>query len=130
MDWDDSKTWYHGSPLVLTCLRPGSTITQDRELARVFSHKPALVSQWTDAQQRRHIKHTGTQPGYLYRVAERVAPEDVYLHPRTAMEPGQEWLTRRALRVELVERTQPRAQELLSAAEIAALRQRARTSAE
>ena len=36
--------WFHGSPLRLETLTTGSTITPLRDLARVFSHKPALVS--------------------------------------------------------------------------------------
>ena len=47
--WDFNLPWYHGSPLQLKRLRAGSTITQDRDLARVFSHKPSLVSQGTPA---------------------------------------------------------------------------------
>jgi len=39
-DVDYSKPWYHGSPLKLDVLRAGSTMTQWRDLARVFSHKP------------------------------------------------------------------------------------------
>lgn len=123
MQWDYSKTWYHGSPMQLESLRPGSTITQDKDLARVFSHKPAIVSQWVDEQQIRRLRHTGEQPGYLYRIVEEVRAEDVTPHPRTAMEPGQEWLTQRALRVELVTTTQPRPEELLSPQEVERLRQ-------
>ena len=32
--------WYHGSPMLLSELRAGSTITQWRALAEAFSHKP------------------------------------------------------------------------------------------
>jgi hypothetical protein len=73
-----SPSWYHGSPYELTSLRAGSTITQDRHLAEVFSHKPAIVCINDDGS----IKHTGQLPGFLYRVAEPVAPEDAYAHPR------------------------------------------------
>ena len=51
-----APTWFHGSPLALTVLRKGSTITQDRRLAEVFSHKPAFVSVDDDGT----IKHDGT----------------------------------------------------------------------
>ena len=118
MQWDASKTWYHGSPLHLTSLRPGSTITQDRELARVFSHKPPLVVQDIDDAGNRRIKHTGTQPGLLYRIAEEIRPGDVYPHPETTMAPGQEWLTTRELRVQLIGPTHLVPEELLTAAEI------------
>ncbi|MFO7167915.1 MAG: hypothetical protein DIU80_007775 [Chloroflexota bacterium] len=119
---DPQAPWYHGSPLLLTELRAGSTITQDRDLARVFSHKPAVVSQDVAEDGRRTILHTGEQPGYLYRIAEPVGPEDVRPHPRTTMEPGQEWLTNRPLRLELVERTAPRPEERLTETMLAALR--------
>ena len=44
MPHECDEAWYHGSPLELALLRPGSTVTQDRRLAEVFSHKPAVVS--------------------------------------------------------------------------------------
>lgn len=34
-EWDYSKPWFHGSPMLLNELLVGSTITQDRELARM-----------------------------------------------------------------------------------------------
>ncbi|MBN1641714.1 MAG: hypothetical protein JXA09_10805 [Anaerolineae bacterium] len=112
--------WYHGSPYELAELLTGSTITQDRHLAEVFSHKPAIVSIDDDGA----IRHNGSQPGYLYRVAEAVAADDVMPHPRTTMAPGAEWLTRRPLRVERIGRTAPDPAELLTAADVAALRAR------
>src|ERR687885_271879 len=118
MQWDVSKTWFHGSPLHLTSLRPGSTITQDRELVRVFSHRPSLVVQDIDDAGTRRIKHTGTQPGLLYRIAEELQAGDVHPHPETTMAPGQEWLTTRVLCVQLIGPTQLVAGELLTAAEI------------
>lgn len=118
--------WYHGSPLPLTELRAGSTITQNRDLARVFSHKPAIVSQDVDEHGARTIKHTGRRPGFLYRIAEELHDGDVVPHPATTMEPGQEWLTTRALRLELIATTEPRPEELLSDEEVAALLWRSR----
>jgi hypothetical protein len=117
-----SDIWYHGSPYLLTTIREGSTITQDRDLARVFSHKPTIVLIDDDGT----IKHSGTLLGYLYRIPEEVAAEDVYPHPRTTMAPGAEWLTRRALRVELVGPVEVRDEERLSDDDIAALQRRAR----
>jgi hypothetical protein len=116
--------WYHGSPIRLSTLNVGSTITQDQDLARVFSHKPSLVSQGYERDER-HIKHSGDAPGYLYRVAEPLAPSDVRPHPTTTMGPGQEWLTNRELRVELIGPTEVRADERLTATEIEELRIRA-----
>jgi len=113
-------TWYHGSPLQLTILRAGSTITRDREVARVFSHKPPLVSISDDGT----IQHTGTTPGYLYRIDEPVAPDDVTPHPRTTMPAGLEWLTRRDLRLALIGPTEVREAEYLTEAQVAELRKR------
>ena len=114
----ESETWYHGSPLQLTTLHAGSTITRSRDLARVFSHKPPIVSIGDDGA----IQHTGTRPGYLYRVDEPLGPDDVYPHPRTTMQPGLEWLTRRELRLTLIGPTEVRKEELLTEEQIAALR--------
>jgi hypothetical protein len=115
------ETWYHGSPHELATLRAGSTITRDRDVARVFSHKPPVVSISDEGE----IKHTGTLPGYLYRIDEHVGPEDVYPHPRTMMAPGVEWLTRRDLRLALLGPTVVRDEEGLSEEELAALWRRA-----
>lgn len=109
--------WYHGSPLELTTLRVGSTITQRRDLARVFSHKPGMVCIEDDGR----LRHTGKLPGYLYEIAEPVGPDDVVPHPRTTMGPGDEWLISRELRVRLVEVTAVRAEETLSEDDILAL---------
>jgi hypothetical protein len=87
--------WFHGSPFELDNLRVGSTITQDRHLAEIFSHKPTLVSAEDDGS----IRHNGIAPGYLYLVAETMLPGDVIPHPRTTMPAGWEWLTTRELPV-------------------------------
>ena len=113
----EDKIWYHGSPLQLTVLRAESTITRDRDLARVFSHKPPLVSISDDGTLRR----TGTRPGYLYRVDEPLGPEDVTPHPRTTMPDGLEWLTRRELSLTLIGPTEVRTEELLTEEQVAEL---------
>ncbi|MEM2905281.1 MAG: hypothetical protein QW587_06040 [Candidatus Bathyarchaeia archaeon] len=74
--WDYGRTWYRGSPFRLTALRKGSAITQDRDLARVFSHKPTLVSVSDDGK----IRHNGITLGLLYCIAEDVQPKDAYPH--------------------------------------------------
>lgn len=112
-EWDATRVWYHGSPLELTVLQVGSSITPDMEYARIFSHKPALVSISDDGA----ITHTGTQPGYLYRIAEPLVPTDIYPHPRTTLPPDKEWLTTRELRIELIMPTTVRPEELMSAEE-------------
>jgi hypothetical protein len=113
------REWFHGSPFKLTHLDPGSTITPQRELARVFSHKPSIVSIADDGA----IKHDGTQPGYLYRVMD-VKPGDVYEHPLSSMPAGKEWLTTRRLPLQLVGSTEVDREELLSPAEVSELEQR------
>jgi hypothetical protein len=112
--------WFHGSPLRLDLLRAGSTITPLRDLARVFSHKPPVVS-IDDSQGKLILLHNGSQPGWLYRVVE-VTPEDVYPHPRSSMPAGMEWLTKVDLRLELIGPTEPRPDEYLSDEDIARLR--------
>ncbi len=117
---DYTQPWYHGSPFELTTLRVGSTITQRRDLARIFSHKPAIVCIENDGR----IKHNGAFSGYLYVIDEAVSPEDVEAHPRTTMGPGDEWLTHRELHVRLLGVVEPQPEELLTEAELADLRQR------
>jgi len=115
-----SDTWYHGSPLEITVLRQRSTITQVRDLARAFSHKPTLLSITDEGR----IQHNGTAPGFLYQIDEEIRPGDIEPHPRTTMEAGQEWLTTRDLRLSLVERVELSDNERLTEGEIEALRQR------
>ena len=124
MEWDYAKPWYHGSPERLTYTRQGSTITQDRDLARVFSHKPTFVSCYTDSDGRYRLRHSGTRPGYLYRIAESVSAEDVYPQPRTTMRSGAEWITMRDLRVELVSTTIVVPEEMLAQDELDELQRR------
>jgi hypothetical protein len=119
----ESEPWYHGSPLQLTVLRAGSTITRNRDVARVFSHKPPIVSIGDDGT----IRHTGTLPGYLYRIDEPLGPEDVYPHPRTTMPVGLEWLIRRDLRLSLFGPTEVRKEEFLTEEQVAELWRRVET---
>lgn len=117
-NWDYSKTWYHGSPYKLTTIRATSTITQDKHLATVFSHKPTLVSISEDGK----IKHNGTMPGFLYYISESIQAEDVAPHPHSVMEYGQEWLTNRELSVTLIGPTQIVEDERLTEKELAMLK--------
>lgn len=119
MDIASARCWYHGSPEKLTTIRKGSTITQKLALARIFSHKPSLVSVSDDG----HIKHNGAMPGYVYVVAEKVGAGDVAPHPRTSMAPGDEWLTNRELRVQLLHPATPLPEEQLTDADIALLQE-------
>lgn len=95
MKWNYSKTWYHGSPVLFTQLLMGSTITQDRELARIFSHKPSIVA----VDEKGNRLHNGKVNGNLYIIDEEITDEDVYPHPNSTMKPGEEWLINRPLKV-------------------------------
>lgn len=117
MEFDPCQAWYHGSPGRFSVLRSGSTITQKPDLARVFSHKPAIVSISDDGK----IKHNGSQRGYLYVVAEEVFPKDVVPHPHSTMQPGDEWLTTRDLALHFLGPTILRADERLTDVELARL---------
>ncbi len=91
--------WYHGSNKKFDLLREGSTITQWRELAGAFSHKPSCLEYSDDGE----IKHNGTEKGYLYLIDEPVQIGiDVYQHPRTTMDENAEFLTNRPLKVRLI----------------------------
>jgi hypothetical protein len=98
MKFDPKQSWYHGSPLELSILNTGSTITQKRELARIFSHKPSIVSISDDGQ----IRHNGTISGYLYLITDEIQSQDVIPHPQTTMSDGDEWLTTCELHLQLL----------------------------
>ena len=96
---DSNGTWYHGSNLIFSELKEGSTITQWRSLAEAFSHKPTMLGDDDDGV----IFHNGVQKGYLYVIDEKVEIEsDVFQHPRTTMDEGAEFLTKRPLKVRLI----------------------------
>lgn len=120
MEFDSQHVWYHGSPHQLTILRQGSTITQKQELARIFSHKPTVVSVADDGQ----IKHNGTKPGFLYIIVDDVLPSDVVPHPHTTMGAGDEWLTTRELQLHLLCSTEIIVSEQLTDGELSELYKR------
>ena len=68
-DWDYRRPWYHGLQQRLTTLCVGSSITQNRDAARAFSHRPSLLVRPDGGT----IKHDGTTPGYLYVVSVKVS---------------------------------------------------------
>jgi len=113
--------WFHGSPAQISVLRQGSTITQDRHLAQIFSHKPTIVSVEDDGS----IRHNGVLPGFLYLIVEPVSLEDIVPVPRSSMEPGKEWLTLRELCLHVLEPTEVLPGEFLSEGEIETLLRRA-----
>ena len=118
-DRDFSRAWYHGSQQELTRLRSGSSITQSRDVAKAFSHRPSLLSISDES-----LKHDGATPGYLHVVAEEIAPDDVRAHPHPVNAARWEWLTRRELRLELIERTEVAVEESLTDEEVAELRRK------
>ncbi len=117
---DYSRPWFHGSPQRFSVLHEGSTVTQDEELARVFSHTPTLVSVLDNGT----IKHDGKRAGFIYRIAEDVFPEDVQPHPRFTMQPGKEWVTTRDLKVDLIGVTFLTPKEILTNKEIEELKEK------
>jgi hypothetical protein len=125
LTWDFSQPWYHGSPHLLDTLLPGSTITQDEALARVFSHKPGIVCLEDDpavlARGVPRLRHNGSLPGLLYLIAERLSERDIYPHPRSSLPPGLEWLTSRPLKLRLVGPVQPVPGEFLTPVDVTAL---------
>ncbi len=91
--------WYHGSDQRFDILLEGSTITQRRELAEAFSHKPSMLCIEDDGT----ITHNGNKSGVLYVIDEAIIlGQDVIPHPRSAMEPGMEWITTRPLKVKML----------------------------
>ena len=93
-------TWYHGSNVLFSELREGSTITQWRELAEAFSHQPAMLGYDDNGV----ISHNGVEKGYLYIINEDVEiGKDVYQHPRTTMDQNAEFLTKKPLAVKLIQ---------------------------
>lgn len=115
--WNYTLPWYHGSQQELTVLRTGSSITQNRDIARVFSHRPLILSMADDGT----FRHSGTVYGYLYLIDEAINPADVYPHPHPINASKWEWLTTREIKVRLLERPVIREAERLSEAEIAEL---------
>lgn len=96
-----NNIWYHGTNLLFTTLRKGSTVTQWRELAEAFSHQPTLLGYDDDGR----IEHNGTEQGYLYLIDEPVeVGKDVVSHPRSTMDQNAEFLTQRPLKVKLIKK--------------------------
>ena len=96
--------WYHGSPIELTELKTGSTITRWKELAEAFSHKPDTLSYDVVGG---NIRHNGQIDGFLHVVDEPLVEGlDIYKHPTTTMDDGVEWLTKRYLKVRKIVTTE------------------------
>ena len=124
---DNSLTWYHGSQMALTELRVGSSITQNRNLAKAFSHRPTLVCMSDPGESfslKITVKHNGVTPGYLYVVSEQIDPRDIYPHPHPVNADRWEWLTRRELKLRFIEKTIVTDRERLTDEEISVLRRK------
>jgi hypothetical protein len=119
-DCNYGLTWYHGSQLKLTKLRVGSSVTQNKIVAKAFSHLPSLLS----LSDQGTVKHNGVTPGYLYTVADKIGPDDVYPHPHPANAARWEWLTNREVRLELIEETMVTDRDSLTEEEIGELRRK------
>ena len=119
-DFDYTLTWYHDSQQKLTTLRVGSSITQDRNVAKAFSHRPSLLTQSEGGT----VKHDGVTPGYHYTVADEIDPDDVYPHPHPVNTTRWEWLTNRELKLKLIEQTIVADKERLTDQEIAEIKRK------
>ena len=119
-NFDYTLTWYHGSQKKLTTLRVGSSITQNRNVAKAFSHRPSLLTQSEGGT----VKHDGVTPGYLYTVVDEIGPHDVYPHPHPVNVTRWEWLTNRELQIELIEQTVVTDVERLTDQEIAEIKRK------
>jgi hypothetical protein len=91
-------TWFHGSSLELETLQKGSSITQIEKLAQAFSTRPSIISVYVNGK----IKHDGKSKGRVYRVIGRVTANDIYEHPRSSMEKGWEYLTKKEFKIEFL----------------------------
>lgn len=92
-------TWYHGSNRIFDILEAGSTITQWKQLAEAFSHKPKILCYDDEGT----IEHNGTEYGYLYIIDEPIEVGiDIVQHPNSSMDPNAEFLTLRELRVQQI----------------------------
>ncbi len=119
-DFDYTLTWYHGSQQKLTTLSVGSSITQDKTVAKAFSHRPSMLTQSGGGT----VKHDGATPGYLYTVVDEIGPNDVYPHTHPVNATRWEWLTNRELKLELIEQTIVADKERLTDQEIADLKRK------
>lgn len=119
-DFDYTLTWYHGSQQELTTLRVGSSITQNRNVAKGFSHSPSLLTQSEGGT----VKHDGATSGYLYTVADEIGPDDVHPHPHPVNATRWEWLTNRELKLKLIGQTIVTDEERLTDQEIAEMKRK------
>jgi hypothetical protein len=119
MSFKKEKIWFHGSPLKLVMLQKGSTITQIEKFARVFSHKPGIVSVSDDGE----IKHNGKEKGRVYRIVDEVTVDDIFEHPRSSMK-GWEWITKKEFKLQFLYEISYSPDDILSETEVEELKVR------
>ena len=134
-DFNYGRTWYHGSQQRLTTLRTGSSITQNRGVAKAFSHRPSLVAMSYGGEGEPQpdewkVRHNGVTLGYLYAVADEIGPDDVRPHPDPTNTSRWAWLTNQELKLELIEETVVTASERMTDEEITALERKQRERGE
>ncbi len=134
-DFSYGRTWYHGSQQRLTTLRTGSSITQNRGVAKAFSHRPSLVAMSYGGEGEPQpdewkVRHNGVTLGYLYAVADEIGPDDVRPHPDPTNTSRWEWLTNQELKLELIEETVVTASERMTDEETAALERKQKEKGE
>lgn len=125
MSLKKQATWFHGSPLELETLRKGSTITHIEKLAQVFSTKPSIVSVSDDEK----MRHNGMSKGRVYRVI-GVTADDIYEHPRSSMNKGWEYLTKKEFKLEFLYEVSSCPGDILSETEIREIREQKRTQSQ
>ena len=87
-------------------LRARSSITQNRDVAKAFSHRPSLMSMsQSEAGETWSVRHDGVTPGYLYVVAEEIGSGDARPHPHPVNVSRWEWLTNRDMELRFIEET-------------------------
>lgn len=118
-DGSNDSIWYHGSDQELTILRTNSSVTQNRNLARAFSHQPTLLSRSGNS-----VRHNGTKPGFLYVVDEDLGTNDLIPHPHPSNVGNWEWLITREIRVRLIEKTVPLESECFTDEEVSAIKKK------
>ena len=72
---DDGSPWYHGFQQRLTRLRAGSSITQNRDVAKAFSHRPSHVTMsQSEEGMGWSVRHNGATPAISTPCTRRLAP--------------------------------------------------------
>jgi len=68
------------------------------------------------------IRHNGREKGYIFKIIDTITPDDIYKHPKTTMEEGWEWITRKDFRLEFLYIYESMLDDILSEDEIRMIR--------